>query len=200
MIFYNLGKRVNIGNPGSGQLQNSKDVLSAFGMTVNDIKAEYLKAVEAPGLFQDEKLDAFFYTVGHPNGNIMEATSGRIKVDIISINGPEIDRMLIRYPYYAKTVIPGEFYPNKVNKGDVQSIGVKATLVTSSDVDDDTVYAITKEVFENLEEFKALHPAYSILTKENMLDGLSAPIHPGALRYYKAAGMVKFIKPELVKE
>ena len=193
-------KRVNIGNPGSGQLQNSKDVLSAFGMTVNDIKAEYLKAVEAPGLFQDEKLDAFFYTVGHPNGNIMEATSGRIKVDIISINGPEIDRMLIRYPYYAKTVIPGEFYPNKVNKGDVQSIGVKATLVTSSDVDDDTVYAITKEVFENLEEFKSLHPAYSILTKENMLEGLSAPIHPGALRYYKAAGMVKFIKPELVKE
>ena len=81
----------------------------------------------------------------------------------------------------------------------MQSIGVKATLITSSDVDDDTVYAVTKEVFENLEEFKTLHPAYSILTKENMLEGLSAPIHPGALRYYREAGLDKFIKPELIK-
>ncbi len=192
-------KRVNIGNPGSGQMQNSKDILSAFGMTTDDIKTEYVKAVEAPGLFQDEKLDAYFYTVGHPNGNIKEATSGRIKVDIVSITGPEIDSMLTRYPYYAKTVIPGEFYPNKAKKGEVQSIGVKATLITSSDVDDDTVYAVTKEVFENLEEFKTLHPAYSILTKENMLEGLSAPIHPGALRYYREAGLDKFIKPELIK-
>lgn len=193
-------KRINIGNPGSGQLQNSKDILSSFGMTTEDIKAEYVKAVEAPGLFQDEKLDAYFYTVGHPNGNIKEATSGRIKVDIISITGPEVDKMLTRYPYYAKTVIPGEFYPNKAKTGDVQSIGVKATLITSSEVDDDTVYAVTKEVFENLEEFKTLHPAYAVLTKENMLNGLSAPIHPGALRYYKEAGMMKFIKPELIKE
>ena len=104
-------KRVNIGNPGSGQLQNSKDVLSAFGITTEDIKSEYVKAVEAPGLFQDEKLDAYFYTVGHPNGNIKEATSGRIKVDIISITGPEIESMLTRYPYYAKTMIPVSFIP-----------------------------------------------------------------------------------------
>ena len=194
-----MGKRVNIGNPGSGQLQNSKDVLSAFGISTEDIKAEYVKAVEAPGLFQDEKLDAFFFTVGHPNGNIKEATSGRIKVDIIPLKGPEIDKMLDMYPYYAKTIIPGEFYPSKVNKGDVESIGVKATLITSSDVDDDTVYAITKEVFENLDEFKELHPAYSVLTRENMLNGLSAPIHPGALKYYKEADMLKYIKPELIK-
>lgn len=193
-------KRVNIGNPGSGQLQNSKDILSAFGMTTEDIRAEYVKAVEAPGLFQDEKIDAFFYTVGHPNGNIKEATSGRIKVNIISIRGPEIDRMLARYPYYAKTLIPGEFYPNKTKKGDVESIGVKATLITSSEVDDDAVYAVTKEVFDNIEDFKTLHPAYSVLTKENMLNGLSAPLHPGALRYYKEAGLVRFIKPELIKD
>jgi TRAP transporter TAXI family solute receptor len=193
-------KRVNIGNPGSGQLQNSKDILSAFGMNTEDIRAEYLKAIEAPGLLQDGKIDAFFYTVGHPNGNIKEATSGRIKVDIISIKGPEIDRMLAQYPYYAKTLIPGGFYPNKTNKGDVESIGVKATLITSSEVDDDAVYAVTKEVFENLEDFKTLHPAYSVLTKENMLNGLSAPVHPGALRYYKEAGLVRFIRPELIKD
>lgn len=193
------GKRINLGNPGSGQLQNSKDVLLAFGIETKDIKAEYVKAIEAPGLFQDEKIDAFFYTVGHPNGNIKEATSGRIKVDIIPINGSEVKRLLSKFPYYAKTLIPGIFYPNKSKKGDVESIGVKATLITSAEVANDIVYALTREVFENLEEFKTLHPAYSVLTKENMLNGLSAPIHPGALKYYREAGLTNFIKPELIK-
>ena len=78
------GKRVNIGNPGSGQLQNSKDVLAAAGLTEDDIQAEGVKAVEAPGLLNDERIDAFFYTVGHPNGNIKEATAGRVKVMIVS--------------------------------------------------------------------------------------------------------------------
>jgi hypothetical protein len=193
------GKRINMGNPGSGQLQNSRDVLSAHNISTDDIKAEYVKAVEAPGLLQDEKIDAFFYTVGHPNGNIKEATSGRIKVNIISIKGSTIDRLLDQYPYYTKTIIPGRFYPNKANKGDVKSIGVKATFVTSSDVDDNIVYAITKEVFDNLKEFKTLHPAYSVLTKKNMLKGLSAPVHKGALKYYREAGLLKYIKPELVR-
>lgn len=192
-------RRVNIGNPGSGQLQNSKDVLAAFGLSTDDIDAEYLKAVEAPGLFQDEKIDAFFYTVGHPNGNIKEATSGRIKVNIISIKGPEVDKLIDRYPYYAKTVIPGEFYPNRAKKGDIESVGVKATLVTSSGVDDNTVYAITKEVFDNLDDFRKLHPAYSALTKKSMLKGLSAPLHSGALKYYKETGLTEYIKPELIR-
>lgn len=193
------GKRVNIGNPGSGQLQNSKDVLAAFGMTENDIHQEYAKAVEAPSLLQDEKIDAFFYTVGHPNGNIKEATSGRIKVSIIPISGSGLDNLLARYPYYAKSLVPIKHYPNAVNKNDVPSIGVKATLVSSTKVSDDIVYAITKEVFDNLEAFKKLHPAYLVLTKENMLQGLSAPIHPGALKYYKEAGLVRYINPQLIK-
>ncbi|MBT3310376.1 MAG: TAXI family TRAP transporter solute-binding subunit [Desulfobacterales bacterium] len=193
------GKRVNIGNPGSGQLQNSKDVLSAFEMDVNSIKAEQVKAVEAPGLLQDEKIDAFFYTVGHPNGNIKEATSGRIKVNIIPVKGSGVDGLLKKYPYYAKALIPGKFYPNRVVKGDVESIGVKATFVTSSKLDETIVYAITKEVFDNLESFKKLHPAYSVLTKQNMLQGLSAPIHKGAVKYYKEADLIKYINPALIQ-
>ncbi len=192
------GKRVNIGNPGSGQLQNSRDVLAAAGLSLADIHAEQVKAVEAPGLLQDEKIDAFFYTVGHPNGNIKEATSGRIKVNIIPINGPGIDRLLARHPYYARSVIPGRFYPNTVNQGDVETIGVKATFVTSRNLDEKIAYAVTREVFDNLEEFKKLHPAYSVLTRENMLQGLSAPIHRGALRYYRETGLVKFIDPRLL--
>jgi TRAP transporter TAXI family solute receptor len=192
------GKRVNIGNPGSGQLQNSKDILSAFGIDLDGIHAEQVKAVEAPGLLQDEKIDAFFYTVGHPNGNIKEATSGRIKVRIVSIAGAGIDALLEKYSYYATAMIPKKFYPNSVNEGDVSSVGVKATFVASKNLDDKVVYAITKEVFDNLEEFKKLHPAYAVLTKENMLQGLSAPIHRGALKYYKEAGLVQHINPELI--
>jgi TRAP transporter TAXI family solute receptor len=193
-----VGKRVNIGNPGSGQLQNSKDVLQAYGMDLDQIKAEQVKAVEAPGLLQDEKIDAFFYTVGHPNGNIKEATSGRIKVRIVPIEGNGIDALLAKYPYYAKAVIPKKFYPSANNNGDVDSIGVKATFVTSKNVDQNIVYAITKEVFDNLDDFKKLHPAYAVLTKENMLKGLSAPIHKGALKYYRESGLVKYIDPKLI--
>ncbi len=193
------GKIVNIGNPGSGQLQNSKDVLEAAGLTEDSVKAEYAKAVEAPGLLQDERIDAFFYTVGHPNGNIKEATSGRIKVKIVPITGAAADALINKYSYYAKSLIAIDNYPTAANTEDVSSVGVKATFVTSSDVSEEVVYAITKEVFENFAEFKKLHPAYSVLNKEDMLTGLSAPIHAGALKYYKEAGLDKFIKPELMK-
>jgi TRAP transporter TAXI family solute receptor len=183
------GKHVNIGNPGSGQRQNSIDALEAGGLNwKTDIKAEGVKAAEAPGLLQDERIDAFFYTVGHPNGNIKEATSGKRKVHMVPIM--DVDKLLAEYPYYAKAVIPMKFYTSATNKGDVETFGVKATFVTSSKVPDEVVYAITKEVFDNFETFKKLHPAYSVLTKKNMLEGMSAPIHPGAMKYYKEAGLM----------
>ncbi len=193
------GKKVNLGNPGSGQLANSRDVLWAFGLDEKrDIKAEYAKAVEAPQLLQDERIDAFFYTVGHPNGNIKEATSGRIKVCIVPIDGPPVEKLLKKYPYYAKAIIPIKFYPMAANEKDVPTIGVKATFVTSADVPDEWVYAVVKEVFDNFEEFKKLHPAYSTLTKKDMLKGLSAPLHPGAIRYYKERGLIKYVDPDLL--
>jgi len=193
------GKMVNLGNPGSGQLQNAKDALAAFGMTESDIKPEYVKAVEAPGLLQDEKIDAFFYTVGHPAGNIKEATSGRIKVRILDITGPEVDALIAKYPYYANSIIPQKFYTNSVNTEDIKTFGVKATFVTSVKVSDDVVYAIVKEVFDNFDKFKKLHPAYSVLTKESMMKGLSAPVHSGAIKYYKEHDLIKYIDPKLVK-
>lgn len=200
-IYDIKGKRVNLGNPGSGQLQNSRDLLEALGLKESDLSASYVKAVEGPGLLQDGRIDAFFYTVGHPNGNIKEATSGRIKVVIASIEGPEIDKLISAKPYYAMGRIDMKNYPGAANANQefVNSIGVKATLVTSATVSEDIVYAITKEVFENLEEFKKLHPAFSILTKENMLQGLTAPLHPGAIKYYKEADLLKYVNPALLK-
>jgi TRAP transporter TAXI family solute receptor len=193
------GARVNIGNPGSGQLQNSRDVLAAFGLSESDITAEQVSAVEAPSLLQDSRIDAFFYTVGHPNGNITEATSGRIQVRIVPIEGPQVNALLDQFSYYAASRIPASLYPSAANDEQfVNSVGVKATFVTSANVDDDIVYAMTKEVFDNFEAFKALHPAYQVLTPEDMLTGLSAPIHPGALRYYEEAGLIDLINPALI--
>ena len=191
------GNRVNLGNPGSGPLQNSIDVLHTFNLTETNIYAEYIKALEAPSLLQDERIDAFFYTVGHPNGNIKEATSGRIGVRIIPIRGPQVDRLLDTLPYYTKSVIPRHFYPNIENTQDIETFGVKATLVTSVHVSQNIVYWITKEVFENFEEFKSLHPAYDTLTRENMLSGLSAPLHEGALKYFKESGLIQHINLNL---
>jgi TRAP transporter TAXI family solute receptor len=173
------GKRVNIGNPGSGQRGNSLDVLTAFG----------LDAAEAPRVLQDGRLDAFFYTVGHPNGNITEATTGGRTVTIVPISGEAVDKLVAEKPYYAKATIPHRLYGRAANKADIPSFGVTATMVTSADVSEETVYKITKQLFTNLDALKGMHPALNVLTPESMLSGLSAPIHPGAMKYYKEAGL-----------
>ena len=182
------GKHVNIGNIGSGQRQNAIDALNAAGLDfAKDLKAESVKATDAPGVLQDGQIDAFFYTVGHPSGSIKEATSGARKVLIADV--ANIDGLLTKHPYYTRATIPIKLYPGADNTTDVQSFGVRATLVTSANVPDEVVYSLTKAVFSQFEDFKKLHPAYSSLTKENMLKGLSAPIHPGALQYFKEAGL-----------
>jgi len=184
------GKKVNVGQPGSGNRGNALDTIAAFGMDwETDLIPEGLKPAESAKMLQDNRIDAYFYTVGHPNGSFMEASAGTRKVHFVAIEGPGIDKMITEHPYYAKAYIPIKQYPNVTNTADVPTYGVKATLCSSADVPDDIVYAVTKEVFENLDEFKALHPAFSTLTRENMLEGLSAPIHPGALKYYKEVGL-----------
>ncbi len=191
-VFDLKGKIVNIGNPGSGQRGNALDLLNAAGIDwKKDIKAEGLKAAESASMLQDGRIDAFFYTVGHPNGSVKEAVAGARKVNFVEVPKAVVDKLVAKFPYYAPSYIPVDQYPGVMNKKNVETFGVKATLCTSADVPDDVVYAITKEVFENFEEFKKLHPAYAVLTKESMLQGLSAPIHPGALKYYKEVGLMK---------
>lgn len=184
------GKRVNIGNPGSGQRQNSIDALTAVGIDYNtDLVAESVNAAEAPGLLQEGQIDAFFYTVGHPNGAIKEATAGARKVRFVPVSGPGIDKLIAGSPYYGKATIPVGFYPEVQNDSDVETFGVKATFVTSAVVADEVVYAFAKEVFDNFEQFKKLHLANATLTKANMLEDQAAQIHPGAMKYYKEAGL-----------
>ncbi|ETR69691.1 MAG: hypothetical protein OMM_03765 [Candidatus Magnetoglobus multicellularis str. Araruama] len=185
------GKRVNISNSGSGPRKNCMDVLSAYGLDYQtDMIAFEKTTAEAIELMKNGKIDAFFYTVGHPNSAIGTVTNGEKKVRIIPINGPRLDNIIEQFPYYTKCTIPIKFYPNTINNTDIETFGVKATFVTSENMDANIVYTITKAIFENFDEFKGMHPAYQTLTKEDMLRALSAPIHPGAMKYYKEVGLI----------
>jgi len=185
------GKRVNIGDPGSGQRGNAIEILEAKGINYKtDFKAQGLKASESASMLQDGRIDAFFYTIGHPAGALMEASAGKRKIRFIPIEGME--SLLKKSPYYAKAIIPHELYPNAINDKDIPTIGVVTTFVSSKKVDEDIVYTVVKEVFENLKEFKTLHPAFKFLKKEDMIkNGNTAPYHKGALRYFKETGLLK---------
>lgn len=187
------GKRVNLGNPGSGQYRNAMDALESVGINAYaDIQLEKARAADAPRLLQDGRIDAFFCTLGHPSETLRKAVSGLRKVRFIPITGPGIDKLIAEKNYYVRTILPAaEYYRGADRPVDVETFGVIATLCTSAQVPDHTVYVITKEVFENFEHFKTRHPALTRLTKKGMLEGLSAPIHPGAMRYFKEAGLMK---------
>jgi hypothetical protein len=187
------GKRVNLGNPRSGQYRNAIDALKSAGLDPDvDIVAKKVLATEALLLLQDNRIDAFFCTVGHPSGTLREAVSGSRKVRFVPITGPGIDRLIAEKGYYTKTVLPvAEFYKGAENGADVDTFGVIATMCTSSRVPDRVVYLVTREIFENLEQFTKQHPALAGLTRSGMLEGLTAPLHPGAIRYFKEAGLIR---------
>jgi hypothetical protein len=184
------GKIVNIGAPGSGQRVNAQDLFAAVGLKEADMQIEGIKPSESASLLQDGRIDAYFYTVGHPNGSIKEAVAGTRKVNFVPVAPEIVDKLCKDMPYYAPADIPVDAYPGVANKEDVPTFGVKATICSSADVPDEIIYSITKEVFENLDELRKLHPALKVLTRENMLQGLSAPIHPGAKKYYQEAGLL----------
>ena len=187
------GKRVNLGHPGAAMYMNAIDALKSIGLNPNsDILPYKSKAADAPRLLQDNLIDAFFCTVGHPNEMLKEAVSGSRKVRFIPIAGPDIDKLISEKNYYQKTTIPvREFYADAKDPANVETFGVVATLCTSANLPDDVVFLITKTLFDNFDYFKKQHPAYANLTKEDMLKGLSAPIHPGALQYFREAGLMQ---------
>ncbi len=183
------GKRVNIGNPGSGQRGTMEVVMGALGWTKKDFKlASELKSAEQSKALCDNKIDAMVFTVGHPSGSIKEASTSCDSV-LVNVTGPEIDKLVADNAYYRKATIPGGMY--RGTDGDTNTFGVGATFVTSSKVSEDVIYNVVKAVFENFNQFKKLHPAFSVLKKEEMIkDGLSAPLHKGAVKYYKEAGLM----------
>jgi hypothetical protein len=184
------GKKFNVGNPGSGTRASMEELLGAMGWKMSDFAlASELKADEHGPALCDGKIDGFFYGVGHPSANIQDPTT-TCGAKLVSLTGPAVDKLVKERPYYAYASIPGGLYPN--NPQETKTYGVLATMVSSSKIPADTVYAVVKAVFDNFDEFKKLHPALAVLDPKAMVsDGLSAPLHDGAAKYYREKGWLK---------
>ena len=184
------GKRFNVGNPGSGTRASMERLLAAMGWTLGDFSlASELKADEHGPALCDGKIDGFYYAVGHPSANIQDPTT-TCAAQLVPLNNDAVEQLVAENPYYAMATIPGGMYAN--NPDDVETYGVLATLTASAEVPEETVYVLVKAVFDNFDEFKSLHPAFADLDPANMIkNGLSAPLHPGAERYYKEKGWLQ---------
>lgn len=183
------GKRVNIGNPGSGQRGTMEVLMKAYDMTNSDFQvATELTSTEQANALCDGKIDAFGYSVGVPNAGVAVATDG-CEARIVSLDGDIEKKLVDENPYYAFATIPAGTY--KTTDEDVTTFGVLATLVSGESVDEQTVYEVTRAVFDNIEDFRELHPAFADLDPKKMVtDGLTAPLHPGAERYYKEKNLM----------
>lgn len=181
------GKRVNIANPGSGTRVLAETLLKYEGLSVDDFSlAAELKSSEQAAALCDGKIDATIWAAGLPNGSSQEATS-TCDVKIIPLSGEGIDKLLADNSAYAPATIPGGMYPG--NPDDLPSWGPKATIVTSAEASDEVVYEVVKAIFENFDGFRKLHPAFANLKETEMVsDGLTAEIHPGAMKYYQERG------------
>ncbi|WP_417512878.1 TAXI family TRAP transporter solute-binding subunit [Minwuia sp.] len=181
------GKRVNLGNPGSGARATFEVVMEKMGWTANDFAlAAELKSAEQAAALCDDKIDAIVFTVGHPSGTIQEATTS-CDSKLINVNNDTIRKLAADNDFYSMATIKGGTY--RGNDDDVETFGVGATFVTSTDTPDEVVYQMTKAVFDDFRRFKKMHPAFANLEEKDMIvNNLSAPLHPGAVKYYKEKG------------
>ncbi len=181
------GKRFNVGNPGSGTRDTINTLMTALGMKTSDFTlTSELKPDEHGAALCDNKIDGFGYVVGSPAANIQDPTT-TCGAKLVPITGPAVDKLIKDYPYFAAATIPGGMYPG--NPDPIKTFGVAASFVSSAKVPDAVVYAMVAAVFDNFEEFKKLHPAFANLDPKEMISsGMSAPLHPGAVKYYKEKG------------
>lgn len=182
------GKRINLGNAKSGTGITTLALFKEYGLSLKDLSFfSSLEIADTEDALIDNRIDAYFFMVGHPTNNIKNAAIST-PISIIPIAGKEIDNLINRFSFFSKDFIPANLYKDVNNS--IPTFSVKAVLITSSNVSEKVVYNFTKAIVENLEEFKKLHPAYKNITKESLFQGLSAPLHKGAKRYYKEIGLL----------
>lgn len=184
------GKRVALDEPGSGTLINARMVLAAYGVQETDIKPEYIKPNQAGDKLKDGSLDAFFFVGGSPAGAIAELASSGAGIELIGLGGPQADGLRQANPYFAVDTIPANTYKDVAA---VQTLAVGAQWVTSAKADNETVYQITKSLFNEATQ-KALgagHAKGKLITKDNAVKGVGIPYHPGAEKFYKEVGLIK---------
>ena len=183
-----VGKRVSIDEPGSGTLIDAKLVLEEYGISKGDIEVEYLKPAVAMERIRQRRLDAFFVVAGYPARSISEL-AGDTAIRLVPIDGAEAERLVSRNQFFSLDEIPGETYPG-VDR--VNTISVGAQWLVGSSVDTETVYGITRTLW-NRNSRKLLdsgHAKGQHIRLETALDGVTVPLHPGAKRYYREVGMV----------
>jgi uncharacterized protein len=181
------GKRVAIGARGSGTRATMEQLMKASGVAPADFQSVVeLRFVDLDTALCDGRIDAFVFVGGHPNASIADASTA-CAARIVGIAGPAVDALLAAQPYYAKSEIPGGMY--KGNEAAQPSFGMAATLVVSADLPDATAYAVTKAVFEHFDDLRRLYPAMGAVTRAEAARNGVLPVHPGALRYFKEAGL-----------
>jgi len=181
-------KKINIGNPGSGNEVTTLQLLKVLNIKMNELQGSRLDSSDMPDALSNNKIDGYFYMIGHPASNIKYATNNT-DAKIIPIEGKFIDKLITQNPYFIKSFIKGGIY--KGNSENINTFGVKAVLIANKTTSDYVVYNFVKAIFENFEQFKLMHPSYENITKKSLLDGISAPLHNGAKKYYKEIGLIK---------
>ena len=184
------GKRVALDEPGSGTLINARMVLAAYGVKESDIKPDYIKPNQAGDKLKDGSLDAFFFVGGAPAGAIAELASSGTGIELVPLAGPQIDALRKSSPYFAVDTIAANTYKDVAA---VQTLAVGAQLVTSAKMDTETVYQITKAMYSDATQktLAAGHAKGKFITKENAVQAVGIPFHPGAEKFYKEAGLLK---------
>jgi len=183
------GKKVAIGPVGSGTMENAAQILEAWGLSFDDLaRAEQLTASQSADYIKDGRLDAAFFTVA-VGAAVIQDTSLMVPTDIVPIEGPKVDNLIEKYPFYAKQKVPGETY--KGNDADIQTVSVMAMLSANKDIEADIVYAIINAMYSDLPQLKKAHAKFKDITMESGLVGMSIPLHPGAEKFFKEKGILK---------
>lgn len=181
------GKRISVGDAGSGVEFNAKQILEGYGLTFDDIKKSNLSFKESAEAIQNGTLDGCFITAGVPNSALQELafTAGLI---LIPVDGAAADAICAKYGYYTQTTIPAGTY--KGTDTDTAALAIKATLAVNAKLDEATVYEMTKALFENLTDLGNAHAKGKEVSKEAAVTGVSVPFHPGAAKYFKEIGLM----------
>jgi len=182
------GKRVSIGPLGSGTAENAKQILEAWGMSVDDIKSQQLKASQAADYMKDGRVDAYFNTTAVGAAHIID-TCVLVPSVIVPISGPKADALMKKYTFYAKDTVPTGVY--KGVDTPVETIAVMAMLVARASLEKDVVYSILKAIYSDMGQIKKAHAKFKVIDVKKAMMGMSIPLHPGAEKYFKEVGVVK---------
>lgn len=181
-------KDVSVGAPGSGVEANARQILEAANLTYDDMSESYLSFAESADAYKDKHIDAFFVTSGIPNASIQDI-SATSPVSLVSLTDEAIKSLIEKYPFFVEYTIPANTYNGQTK--DVKTVAVLATLATNAEASDDVIYNITKTLFDNQQELASAHAKGAELKLEEAIDGISIPLHPGAEKYFKEAGILK---------